>query len=70
MKLQNEGQPIELVAVCDVYSVHRDRAAEYIEDKTDSKVEKFVDYRDMIAKATLVGSVALTLLIWLVGLLA
>ena len=30
-KLQNEGQPIELVAVCDVYNKHRERAAQYIE---------------------------------------
>ena len=29
-KLQVEGQPIELVAVCDVYSEHRDRAAAHI----------------------------------------
>ncbi|MCP4506627.1 MAG: hypothetical protein GY826_09570, partial [Fuerstiella sp.] len=33
-KLQLEGQPIELVAVCDVYSEHRDRAASYIEKET------------------------------------
>ena len=29
--LQVEGQPIELVAVCDVYNEHRDRAAAHIE---------------------------------------
>jgi predicted dehydrogenase len=52
-KLQKEGQPIELVAVCDVYSVHRDRAAKYIEKQTGSTVEKYVDYRDMLAKANL-----------------
>ena len=33
-KLAVEGQPIELVAVCDVYNKHADQAAEYIKDKT------------------------------------
>ncbi len=52
-KLQREGQPIELVAVCDVYSEHRDRAASYLEKQTGSDVERFEDYRDMIAKSNL-----------------
>ncbi len=52
-KLQTEGQPIELVAVCDVYSEHRDQAAKYIEKETGSTVQKYVDYRDMIAKEKL-----------------
>ena len=33
-KLQQEGQPIELVALADVYNEHRDRAADYIEKQT------------------------------------
>ncbi len=52
-KLQTEGQPIELVAVADVYNVHRDRAAAYIQQQTGSSVAKYVDYRDMLAKEKL-----------------
>ncbi len=29
-KLAKEGQPVELVSVCDVYSEHRDRAVDHI----------------------------------------
>jgi predicted dehydrogenase len=52
-KLQKEGQPIELVAVCDVYSEHRERAASYIEKQTGNDVARYEDYRDMIAKENL-----------------
>lgn len=52
-KLQKEGQPIELVAVCDVYSKHRERAASHIEKQTGNDVRRYEDYRDMIAKENL-----------------
>ncbi|MDP7378593.1 MAG: Gfo/Idh/MocA family oxidoreductase, partial [Pirellulaceae bacterium] len=52
-KLQKEGQPIELVAVCDVYNKHRQRAAEHIEKQTGVIAEQYVDYREMIEKEQL-----------------
>lgn len=52
-KLQVEGEPIELVAVCDVYSEHRDRAAKHIEKETGKAPSKHEDYLEMIAKADL-----------------
>ena len=52
-KMQGEGQPIELVAVCDVYSVHRDRAAKYIEEKTGNAPQQYIDYAEMIEKENL-----------------
>ena len=52
-KLQVEGQPIELVAVCDVYSVHRDKAAKHIEKATGGKVAKYDDYLEMYEKENL-----------------
>ncbi len=52
-KLQLEGQPIELVAVCDVYSEHRDRAAKYIEKQTGHAPQKYEDYVEMYDKANL-----------------
>ena len=48
-KLQKEGANIELVAVSDVYSVHQDRAADYIKAETGFEVKKYEDYRDMLA---------------------
>ena len=52
-KLENDGQPIELVGVCDVYNKHRDRAATYIKDKTGIEPRKYEDYRDMLEKGDL-----------------
>ncbi|MEC8391069.1 MAG: Gfo/Idh/MocA family oxidoreductase [Planctomycetota bacterium] len=52
-KLQKEGQPIELVAVCDVYNKHRQRAAEHIEKQTGVIAEQYVDYLEMIEKEQL-----------------
>ncbi|MGI9474003.1 MAG: Gfo/Idh/MocA family protein [Rubripirellula sp.] len=52
-KLQVEGEPIELVAVCDVYSEHRDRAANHIEKETGKAPSKHEDYLEMFAKADL-----------------
>ena len=51
--LQVEGQPIELVAVCDVYSEHRDRAAAHIKKETGNEPQKYEDYVEMYEKANL-----------------
>jgi predicted dehydrogenase len=48
-KLKKEGANIDLVAVCDVYSVHQDQAADFIEKETGTKPKKYEDYRDMLA---------------------
>lgn len=52
-KLHGEGAKIELVAAADVYSVHRDRAADYIERETKRECARYVDYREMIEKENL-----------------
>lgn len=52
-QLQVEGQPIELVAVCDVYSEHRDRAAAHIQKQTGNAPDKYEDYVEMYEKANL-----------------
>ncbi len=52
-KLQTEGEPIELVGVCDVYNKHADRAAAHIKQNTGTAPNKYVDYREMIAKENL-----------------
>ena len=52
-KLCAEGQPIELVAVCDVFSEHRDRAADYIREKNKNTPAQYEDFREMIAKENL-----------------
>lgn len=52
-KLQVEGEPIELVAVCDVYNKHRERAANHIEKQTGKKPTQYVDYLEMIEKEDL-----------------
>ena len=52
-KLAMEGQPIELVAVCDVYKQNVDRAAEHIEKNLEKAPGKYVDYREMMEKEDL-----------------
>ena len=52
-KLCAEGQPIELVAVCDVFSEHRDRAADHIRDNNKNTPAQYEDFREMIAKEDL-----------------
>lgn len=47
------GQPIELVAVCDVYNKHVNRAIKHIEKKTKVKATGYVDYTEMIEKENL-----------------
>ena len=52
-KLAKEGQPIELVAVCDVYSRNMDQAAKHIEKNLKKAPAKYVDYREMLEKEDL-----------------
>ena len=52
-KLAVEGQPIELVAVCDVYNVHVDRAVKHIKNETGVEPTRYVDYTEMIEKENL-----------------
>ncbi|MEM9942195.1 MAG: Gfo/Idh/MocA family oxidoreductase, partial [Planctomycetota bacterium] len=47
-KLQGEGLPIECASVCDVYSVHSDRAATHIKKETGKSPSTFVDYTEML----------------------
>ncbi len=51
--LKNEGANVELVAAADVYSVHRDRTADYVKEQNGNDVAKYVDYRDMMEKENL-----------------
>ncbi|HEX3656666.1 MAG TPA: Gfo/Idh/MocA family oxidoreductase [Pirellulales bacterium] len=55
VELRKLDQPIDLVAVCDVYSVHRDRAANFIQSETGTAPKTYVDYREMLADAKLDG---------------
>lgn len=48
VELKKQGANIELVAVCDVFTVHADQAADYIKKETGYDVKKFDDYRDML----------------------
>ena len=52
-RLAQEGQPIELVAVCDVYKTFNDRAAKYIEENLKTAPNKYIDYREMFEKEDL-----------------
>ncbi len=52
-RLSEAGQPIEMVAVCDVYSEHRDRSANYIQEKIGNTPAKYDDFREMIIKEKL-----------------
>ena len=46
--LRNE-LPIELAGVCDVFTVNRDRASEYIHKQTNISPKIYGDYREMLA---------------------
>lgn len=51
--LKNEGAPIELAAVAEVYSVQRDKVADYIEKENGKRPTTYVDYREMLEKEDL-----------------
>ena len=52
-KLKNDGMPIELVSVCDVFSEHRDRAADYIKKENGNAPTKYENHREMYEKEDL-----------------
>ena len=52
-RLRREGAAVDLVAVNDVYSVHRDRAADYIASETGARPDLYGDYREMLADGKL-----------------
>lgn len=53
VKLKNDGRNIELVAVCDVFSENREKAAAYIEKNNGNKPAQYEDHREMYKKAGL-----------------
>lgn len=48
-QLHKDGVAVDLVAVCDVYKVHADRAAEFIKSETGSDVKRYTDYTELLA---------------------
>ena len=52
-KLKNEGAPIELAAVSEVYSVQREKVADYIAKENGKRPAMYIDYREMLQKEDL-----------------
>ncbi|MEM9366395.1 MAG: Gfo/Idh/MocA family oxidoreductase [Planctomycetota bacterium] len=52
-ELHNAGRKIELVGVAEVYENQRDKAADYIKEKTGTDPGRYVDYGEMIEKENL-----------------
>ncbi|TWT55428.1 Inositol 2-dehydrogenase [Thalassoglobus neptunius] len=52
-KLKNEGANIELVSVAEVFSVQREKVADYIKEKNGNTPTQYVDYREMLEKENL-----------------
>jgi len=50
VKLRSLGRNIDIVAISDVYTVHRDQAVEYVKAETGGTPETFGDYRDLLAQ--------------------
>ena len=49
IKLRNDhGVNLDITAVNDVYSVHRDQAVDYIKKETPLAPKTYVDYRDLL----------------------
>jgi predicted dehydrogenase len=48
-RLRHEGLPIDLVAVCDVYSHQADKVATFIQEQTGTSPKKYVDHRELLA---------------------
>src|SRR5262245_51339086 len=49
VKLRKAGRNLDLVALADVYSVHRTRFADYIKEQTSVTPTLHVDYHDLLA---------------------
>lgn len=52
VNLRKLGRNIELVAISDVYTVHRDQAVDYIKSETGMTAETYTDYREMLLSNT------------------
>jgi predicted dehydrogenase len=52
-RLYKEGANVELAAVNDVYEVHRQRAADFIEKQTGKRPAIYGDYRELLAAGKL-----------------
>ena len=48
-KLHNEGLPVDLVAVSEVYKKQEDTVCSYIKEQTGRDPSRYVDYNDMLA---------------------
>ncbi len=49
-KLRKLGRKVDIVAVNDVYTVHRDRATEFIRTETGVEPRTYADHRELIAQ--------------------
>lgn len=49
VKLRSLGRKLDIVAISDVYTVHRDQAVNYIKTETGVTPKTYADYRDMLA---------------------
>ncbi|MCB9385025.1 MAG: Gfo/Idh/MocA family oxidoreductase [Bryobacterales bacterium] len=52
-QLKELGAKIDLVAVCDVYEGHRERAADFLAEQTGVRPKTYLDYPEMLADADL-----------------
>lgn len=59
-KVRGLGQELDLVAVADVYSVHRQRFVEYVQEQTGVRPVAHVDHRELLATPDLDAVVVAT----------
>ena len=52
-QLKKDGAKIDLVAAAEVYSVQREKVADYVKKELGGEFNSYVDYRDMLAKEEL-----------------
>ena len=53
VRLRKAGRKIDLVSVADVYSVHRQRLVDYVQQQTGVTATAHVDYRDLLQEKDL-----------------
>ena len=53
VKLRQDGQPLELVAVNDVYDRNAQKAIDYIKAETGHQPKRYENYRDLLADPTI-----------------
>ena len=52
-RLHNEGAPIEIASLCDVFNRYRDEAADKVHKATQATPKVVADYREIIADPTI-----------------